>query len=71
MREFGDLMPEFSKTERSVMRAAPMGTDLSLNEERREVLESVMDVLSRENPDPGEMAACGYLLTKLSQAIGA
>jgi hypothetical protein len=39
----------------------------SLEEERREILTSVMDVLAGNSPDPDEMAACSYLLKHLTQ----
>jgi hypothetical protein len=38
----------------------------SIEQERREVLESVMSALSSAAPDPGEMAACSYLLKHLA-----
>ncbi|HEY1496156.1 MAG TPA: hypothetical protein VGF49_16505 [Candidatus Solibacter sp.] len=38
----------------------------SFEQERREVLESVMTVLSTSAPDPDEMAACSYLLKHLA-----
>ena len=39
----------------------------SLEEERREILTSVMGVLDGNSPDPDEMAACSYLLKHLTQ----
>jgi plasmid stability protein len=39
----------------------------SLEEERREILTSVMGVLAGNSPDPDEMAACSYLLKHLIQ----
>ena len=38
----------------------------SLDEERREILTSVMGVLDGNSPDPDEMAACSYLLKHLN-----
>ncbi len=38
----------------------------SFERERREILESVMTVLSTSAPDPDEMAACSYLLKHLA-----
>jgi hypothetical protein len=43
----------------------------SYEQERREILESVMTVLSTSAPDPDEMAACSYLLKHLAGAIAA
>ena len=49
--------------------AAPQNT--TLDEERREILESVLGALAGHPPDPDEMAACGNLLKHLSQtALG-
>ena len=45
-------------------------TNNCFDEERREVLESVMGALSSAVPDPDEMAACSYLLTHLVQIVG-
>jgi hypothetical protein len=39
----------------------------SFEQERREVLETVMAALSASTPDPDEMAACGYLLRHLAR----
>ena len=38
----------------------------SFEQERREVLESVMTVLATAAPDSDEMAACSYLLQHLA-----
>lgn len=38
----------------------------SFEEERREVLDSVLEALRGSNPDPEEMAACAYLMRHLS-----
>ena len=38
----------------------------TFEQERGEVLESVMAALSSANPDPDEMAACSHLLRHLS-----
>ena len=43
--------------------------DLSLNQERREVLQTVMEVLARDRPEPDELAACGYLLAQMSRHL--
>jgi hypothetical protein len=40
--------------------------DTSLEEERREVLASVLGALSGNPPDPDEMTACSYLLKHLA-----
>ena len=40
----------------------------SFEEERREVLDSVLEALRGSNPDPEEMAACAYLMRHLSAA---
>jgi hypothetical protein len=45
--------------------------DISLIEERREVLETVIGALSRDRPDPDELAACSYLLKQLARSMGA
>jgi len=42
----------------------------SLDEERREIVASVLGALAGNPPDPDEMAACGYLLKHLSQTAG-
>ena len=41
----------------------------SFEQERREVLESVMIVLSTAAPDSDEMAACSYLLQHLASML--
>jgi plasmid stability protein len=45
----------------------PVQPSASLEEERREILKSVMGVLAGNSPDPDEMAACSYLLKHLTQ----
>ena len=45
----------------------PHPQSASLEEERREILTSVMGVLAGNSPDPDEMAACSYLLKHLTQ----
>jgi hypothetical protein len=42
----------------------------SFEEERREVLASVLGALSGNPPDPDEMTACSYLLKHLSETTG-
>lgn len=42
----------------------------SLEEERREVLDSVLDAMAGNPPDPDEMAACRHLLTRLAESAG-
>lgn len=39
----------------------------TLDEERGEIVASVLDALAGNPPDPDEMAACSYLLHHLSQ----
>ena len=39
----------------------------TLDEERREIVASVLGALAGNPPDPDEMAACSYLLKHLSQ----
>ena len=39
----------------------------TLDEERHEVVASVLGALAANPPDPDEMAACSYLLKHLSQ----
>jgi hypothetical protein len=45
-------------------------TYTSLDEERREIVASVLGALAGNAPDPDEMAACSYLLKHLSQTAG-
>ena len=40
-------------------------------EERREVLQAVLEALTSHAPDPAEMAACHYLLRHLNEAADA
>jgi hypothetical protein len=42
----------------------------SLEEERREVLDSVLDAMAGNPPDPDEMAACRHLLKRLAETAG-
>ena len=42
----------------------------SLDEERREIVASVMGALAGSSPDPDEMAACSYLLRHLADTSG-
>ena len=42
----------------------------SLDEERREIVASVMGALAGNAPDPDEMAACSYLLRHLADTAG-
>jgi hypothetical protein len=49
-------------------RAGPANT--SLEEERREVLDSVLDAMAGNPLDPDEMAACGHLLKRLAETAG-
>ena len=42
----------------------------SLEEERREVLDSVLDAMAGDPPDPDEMAACRHLLKRLGETAG-
>ena len=42
----------------------------SFEEERREVLDSVLDALAGNPPDPDEMAACHHLLNGLAETAG-
>jgi hypothetical protein len=41
----------------------------SFEQERREILESVMTALATTAPDPDEMAACDYLLQHLAGSL--
>ena len=43
------------------------GSNASLEEERREIVESVLGALAGNVPDPDEMAACSHLLKHLAQ----
>ena len=49
-------------------KARPANT--SLEEERREVLDSVLDALAGNPPDPDETAACHHLLKRLAESAG-
>jgi hypothetical protein len=42
----------------------------SLDEERREVLDSVLEALASNPPDPDELAACRHLLKRLTDTAG-
>ena len=42
----------------------------TLDEERREIVASVLGALAGNPPDPDEMAACSYLLKHLSHTAG-
>jgi len=42
----------------------------SFEEERREVLDSVLGAMACNPPDPDEMAACRHLLKRLAEAGG-
>ena len=42
----------------------------SLDQERREVLASVLETLSGNPSDPDEMAACRHLLKRLAETAG-
>jgi hypothetical protein len=44
--------------------------NISLEAERREVLDSVLDALASNPPDPDEMAACRHLLKRLAETAG-
>jgi hypothetical protein len=48
--------------------AGPANT--SLEEERREVLDSVLEAMAGNPLDPDEMAACRHLLKRLSETAG-
>ena len=41
--------------------------NVTLDEERREIVASVLSALAGNAPDPDQMAACSYLLKHLSQ----
>jgi len=49
-------------------RAVAGSGDASLDEERREILASVLCALSSNQADPDEMAACSHLLKHLARA---
>jgi hypothetical protein len=42
----------------------------SLDEERREIVASVLSALAGNSPDPDEMAACSHLLKHLAVTAG-
>lgn len=42
----------------------------SFEEERREIVASVMGALAGNSPDPDQMAACSYLLRHLADTAG-
>jgi hypothetical protein len=60
MREIVARIPE-----QAILPTGP--TSASLEEERGEILTSVMGVLVANSSDPDEMAACSYLLKHLTQ----
>ncbi|MGD0773755.1 MAG: hypothetical protein ABSC05_13125 [Candidatus Solibacter sp.] len=49
---------------------AALPGNTTLDEERSEIVASVLDALAGNPPDPDEMAACSYLLKHLSQTAG-
>ena len=49
-----------------IVRPAEPSDGSSFEQERLEILESVMTVLATGAPDPDEMAACSYLLHHLA-----
>jgi hypothetical protein len=56
-----------------VRRSPPPGAgaeSASIDEERREILASVLVALAANPPDPDEMAACSHLLKHLSETAG-
>jgi len=59
MREIVARIPE-----QAILPTGP--TSASLEEERGEILTSVMGVLVANSSDPDEMAACSYLLKHLN-----
>ena len=42
----------------------------SLDEDRREVLDSVLEALAGNPPDPDELAACRLLIKRLTETAG-
>ena len=48
----------------------PRPAKTSLEEERREVLDSVLDALAGNAPDPDQVAACRHLLKRLGETPG-
>ena len=49
---------------------APRPANTSLEEERLEVLYSVLDAMAGNPTDPDEMAACRHLLKRLAETAG-
>jgi hypothetical protein len=56
-------------SERCAVGAESNSACASLDQERNEVLESVMGVLAGNVQDPDELAACSYLLEHLARTI--
>jgi hypothetical protein len=50
-----------------LLRDASSPGNNSLDDERREIVASVLAALTGNPPDPDEMAACGHLLKHLAQ----
>jgi hypothetical protein len=68
--------PPFLRVRWSVVGVADTGgqrtrpPNTSLEEERREVLDSVLDAMAGNPPDPDETAACRHLLKCLAETAG-
>jgi len=59
------LHPEFAFTDRHL----PGCTPTSLDEERRELLDSLLHALKTAEPDADRLAVCGGLLRHLASSI--
>jgi hypothetical protein len=71
------LMPLFLSTKSAAPRRLPLTSGpaagqpkTSLEEERREIVASVLGALAGNTPDPDEVAACSRLLKHLADTAG-
>ena len=71
------LMPLFLRAKSAASGGTPLTSrpaagqpNTSLEEERREIVASVLGALAGNSPDPDEMAACSHLLKHLADTAG-
>ncbi len=71
------LMPPFLRAKSAAFGGIPLPSgpvagpqNTSLDEERREIVASVLGALTGNSPDPDEMAACIHLLKHLADTAG-
>jgi hypothetical protein len=70
-------MPLFLRTKSAASGGLPLTSgpatgqpNTTLDEERREIVASVLGALAGNSPDPDEMAACSHLLKHLADTAG-